>query len=155
VGKEEVKILFTGLRLLPPSARRPRLLGKACRTALGPKSRNGGEVNVVFLSNRALRRINKRFLGHDRNTDVIAFDYEPPPGVPRSARDSLGDIYVSAEQARVQARRIGHSVLKETMTLAVHGALHLAGYDDSNARKKARMFKRQDMILDAILPREK
>jgi rRNA maturation RNase YbeY len=145
-------IRLSGLSLLPPSARKPRLLEKACRDALGPKLREGAEVNVVFLSNRSLRRLNKRFLGHDRNTDVIAFGYEPLPGVPRSAQDSLGDIYVSAEQARTQARALGHTVLRETLTLVIHGALHLAGHDDSNATLKARMFRQQDRILDRVLP---
>ncbi len=145
-----MNIRFAGVSLLPPSARRPHVMDKACRKALGPKSRSGGEVNVVFLKNRALRRLNKRFLGHNRNTDVIAFGYEPLPGIPRSAQDPLGDIYVSAEQARLQARRIGHSVLMETLTLVVHGALHLAGYDDSTAPKKARMFRRQDRILSGL-----
>lgn len=86
-----------------------------------------------------MRRINKRFLNHDFNTDVIAFPYDQPP--------AFGDVYVSVDQARIQAEELGHSNLKELITLAIHGTLHLMGHDDHAPAARKRMFARQDAIL--------
>ena len=91
--------------------------------------------------------LNKRFLKRSHDTDVIAFAYEPPPA---GAKDSpFGDIFVSAYQARRQAREMGHPVLDEVLTLIVHGTLHLRGWEDSTPKKKAAMFRRQEEILGA------
>ena len=131
--------------LLPGSARRPALIRRACLKALrSEKADKPGELNVVFLDRTAMRRMNRAFLRHDYDTDVIAFRHDA------AARDEdvpFGDVYISAHQARRQATQLGHSVLEEAITLAVHGTLHLLGYDDRTPRQRALMFKRQDDIL--------
>lgn len=127
------------LSLLPASARRPRLIAAAVRKTLG---RREGDVNVVVLGRADMRRMNKRYLRHGHDTDVISFNYDQPP--------ALGDVFVSAWQARRQAAELGHPVLREVLTLAVHGTLHLLGYDDRKPKDRARMFRRQDEILDAL-----
>lgn len=133
-----------GAALLPAAARHPRALAALCAKALrAEKQRGPGVLTVVFLGRREHRALNRRFLGHDRDTDVIAFPYDPP----RRAQDPLGDVFVSAYMVRVQAAALGHSPLTEALTLALHGTLHLLGYDDANPRAKARMFRRQDELL--------
>jgi len=105
------------------------------------------------VGDREIRRLNKAHLNHDRATDVIAFPYDPVPagGGISQAPPPFGDIVVSVDRARAQAREMGHPLLREVMTLAVHGALHLAGYLDGRPAERARMFKRQDRIVRLIL----
>ncbi len=143
-----MRIRLHNERLLPASARRPALFRRACLRALGPKGRRKSDLNIIFLDRKEMKKLNTRFLGHRWDTDVIAFPYtrdrKLPPGSP------FGDVFVSASLCRVQAKRLGHSVLKEALTLAVHGTLHLAGYKDSAPKLKARMFRRQDAILKSL-----
>lgn len=86
----------------------------------------GREFGVRIASDDALRRANLRFLGKNCATDVLSF----PGG------DSLylGDILISAQRARRQARRLGHSVEEELKILLLHGLLHLLGHDHERDR---------------------
>ncbi|MBI5243745.1 MAG: rRNA maturation RNase YbeY [Elusimicrobia bacterium] len=129
-----------------------RLLRKAARLALGRKAALRGELCLVFLSDREIRRLNRRFLGNNRATDVIAFRYDNA-GVPRRGREEspFGDVYVGFETARRQAQALGHSALKELATLAVHGVLHLLGRDDLQAAGRRRMLQRQEELVGRIL----
>lgn len=111
--------------------------------------KSDGEVSVVFVSRAKMLEINRRYLGHDYDTDVIAFEHDIPPGLP-AAGLPLGDIFISAWMVRRQARELGHSPCREAAVLAAHGALHLLGHDDSTPREKARMFKIQDRIVAAL-----
>ena len=131
--------------LLPASARKPAAIRRACLAALRlERSKGRGELNVVFLDRRKMRRMNRMFLKHDHDTDVIAFRYDPAT----KGKDApFGDVYISAYMARRQAKRLGHSVLEEVLTLAVHGTLHLLGYDDHSPRDRREMFARQDRVL--------
>lgn len=131
--------------LLPPAARRPKTIAGVCRRALRTEGfQSEGELNVVIMDRKGMLELNKRYLEHAHDTDVIAFPYadDPKPGEP------FGDVYISAYQARLQAAEQGHSVLREVLVLAVHGTLHLLGYDDATPRQKAAMFKKQDELLD-------
>ena len=140
-----------GLAALPASARRPKLYAEAVRRAFrlerGPAA---GEVCVTFVSRAAMLAMNRQYLGHDWDTDVITFPHDAPDGVPAAERP-LGDIVVSAWMARRQAKEQGHGVLAEALTLAAHGALHLLGHDDSKPKAKARMFAAQDKIVEGLL----
>ena len=136
-----------GISLLPASARKPRDIIRVCRQVLkDEKAKAGGELNVVFLDRRKMRVLNKRFLGHDRDTDVIAFDYAEDPGPVKGAKP-FGDIFISAFQARQQAAQQAHPVLIEVLFLAAHGTLHLLGYDDSTSHQRAAMFRKQEHAL--------
>jgi probable rRNA maturation factor len=141
-------IRVTGTKLLPASARKSRLVEKAITLTLrAEKARLSGELNVVFVDRKKMLSLNKSFLSHTHDTDVIAFNYD---GAPEGADAPFGDIFVSAHQARVQAEELGHSVLDEALTLVVHGTLHLLGYDDATKAQKALMFKKQSRILEKI-----
>jgi len=83
-----------------------------------------GAVHVLVTTSRELRSLNLRFRGKDQPTDVLSF--VPEPGF----ADALaGDIAISAEIAKQNARRLGHSAVREIEILVLHGMLHLAGYD--------------------------
>ena len=83
-----------------------------------------GAVNVLLTSNRELRALNSRFRGKDKPTDVLSF-----PAVLGLPNAFAGDVAISAEMAAHNARLLGHSASEEIKILALHGMLHLAGYD--------------------------
>ncbi len=141
-----MRVRIHHLGLLPASARRT-LFEAACRSALGPAARRNGEMNLVFVRRGPMRKINKGYLGHDYDTDVISFPY-PASKVPDAP---FGDVFVSIDQARKQAKEMGHDLSLELLTLAVHGTLHLVGYDDAKPAQKRRMFARQDRVLRSVL----
>ncbi len=93
-------------------------------TRAGRALRLQGTVNVLVTSSRELRVLNHRFRDKDQPTDVLSFAPELSFG------DALaGDIAISAEMAKKNARRLGHSAAQEIKILVLHGVLHLAGYD--------------------------
>jgi probable rRNA maturation factor len=146
-----------GLKLLPESARKANMIRKACLTTLSSEGvAVEGELNVVFVDRKRMLELNKKFLDHTHDTDVIAFEYKKeasPDGQSPSGDQPFGDIYISASQARAQAKEVGHSVLNEALTLAIHGTLHLIGYTDATSRQKAAMFRKQDSLLVQIKKR--
>jgi len=110
-----------------------------------------GAVNVLLTSDRALRRLNRQFRGKDEPTDVLSF-----PVLDRSAK-LAGDIAISVDLARRNARRLGHSPAEEIKILALHGLLHLAGYNHEldhgrMARKEYRLRRSLQLPL-ALLER--
>jgi len=148
--RKALNVRIAGLCLLPASARKPRLFEAAVKRAFAQeKSKRSGEVNVVFISGKDMRAMNRQFLGHDYDTDVVTFEHPPAPGGSAS-ETPIGDIYISSSMTARQARQLGHAVLHEALTLAVHGALHLLGHGDASPRAKARMFRRQDEILEGL-----
>jgi probable rRNA maturation factor len=86
--------------------------------------RDGTRINVVFVSNRYIQDLNRRYLGRDRPTDVLSFTLGPlRPHEP----SLLGEVYVSRDQARRQARAYGVAYRTELRRLVLHGLLHLCG----------------------------
>jgi probable rRNA maturation factor len=103
---------------------------------------------VALVSDRAIRALNRVFLHHDYPTDVLAFPAGGGAGArAASAGRYLGDVVISVDRARVQARTAGHPLGTEIALLAVHGVLHLLGYDDHLPRQASRMARRQQMLL--------
>ena len=116
---------------------------------------DGSEVSVTIVSNESIQEINKTYRGKDQATDVISFAMEEMgEGEMEIAETSdlpriLGDIVISIDKAREQAEEYGHSLKRELGFLAVHGFLHLLGYDHMTADDEKRMFTRQENILDS------
>ncbi|MDQ7843772.1 MAG: rRNA maturation RNase YbeY [Armatimonadota bacterium] len=98
-------------------------------------------VTVALVSDGTIRRLNRRFLGKNRATDVLAFPGDPP---------HLGDVVISVPRARMQARRAGHAPAVEVALLAAHGTLHLLGYDDRSPRQRGNMWRRQVRLLGEL-----
>ena len=94
-----------------------------------------GDVSIAVVSDRRMRALNRQFRGKDTTTDVLSFPATHMPGV----STFLGDIVIAISVATRQAREAGHSVRTEMKILALHGLLHLLGYDhDSDDGKMAR-----------------
>ncbi|NOZ23674.1 MAG: rRNA maturation RNase YbeY [Planctomycetes bacterium] len=104
-----------------------------------------GEVSVAAVSRQKIRAINRQFLGRDRETDVIAFDLADSEE--KASGAVIGEIVVSLDRARSEAKRRGHSARVELALYVVHGALHLLGMDDANAADAAAMRRAAREIL--------
>ena len=103
-------------------------LNEAALSRFLPRARRAarlrGAVNLLITNNAEMRRLNRQFRGKDRATDVLSF-----PAVPGLPDGFAGDVAVSAEIAADNARRFDHTTAEEIKILALHGILHLAGYD--------------------------
>jgi probable rRNA maturation factor len=110
-------------------------------------------VTVLTLTGDAhLREYNRRYRGLDEPTDVLAFAAQEEPRdqrfqAPPGTEDWLGDIVISLPRARRQAREAGHPVNDEVRLLAVHGFLHLLGYDHQGPVEETAMSALTDRIL--------
>jgi probable rRNA maturation factor len=98
------------------------------------------ELTLELTRPARIQALNRRFRGVDRNTDVIAFRYDAPPGF-------QGDIAINVPQARLQAKTMRHPARREVRLLWIHGILHLLGYTDYAPKPRRRMFKRQNELL--------
>lgn len=104
-------------------------------------------VTLLLTGNQQLRRLNRDFRHIDKPTDVLSFPAgEPIPGL-EDAFPYLGDIAIAVPQAGEQASASGHSLQAELQLLAVHGVLHLLGYDHLTADEKEAMWAAQAAIL--------
>ena len=94
-----------------------------------------GDVSIAVVSDRRMRALNRQFRGQDLATDVLSFPATHMPGV----SSFLGDVVIASGVATRQAREAGHPVTTELKVLALHGLLHLLGYDhDTDGGKMAR-----------------
>jgi probable rRNA maturation factor len=121
--------------------------------AIAP-ARARGTVSVAVLSDARVRALNRRYRGVNQATDVLSFPASLEPRVPSP---SLGDIVISRGVARRQAREAGHSELTEWRVLALHGLLHLLGYDHERdrgrMRRVERRLRRQGGLPDGLIDR--
>lgn len=122
------------------------LLEKAVREALDYAGADPDvEVTLVLTGDTQLRKLNRDFLGIDSFTDVLAFsggDADPDTGALY-----LGDVIISYQRARKQAAAAKHSIGDELKLLAVHGLLHLLGYDHTDSESETAMWRVQNEIL--------
>ncbi|MGQ9003072.1 rRNA maturation RNase YbeY [Bacillus subtilis] len=112
------------------------------------------EVSVTIVSNNDIHQINKEYRGKDAPTDVISFALEEEGEgeieiVGAEMPPVLGDIIISADRTREQAEEYNHSFKRELGFLAVHGFLHLLGYDHMTKEEEEEMFTKQKELLDA------
>lgn len=133
-------------------------LRKVVRTALEAEAVEVScEVNILVTSDAGIHRINLEMRGVDGPTDVLSFPmFELRPGDKPSGADAdpatglvpLGDMCISLERAKAQAKEYGHSNRRELAYLAVHSVLHLLGYDHlDEGPMKARMRGREEAIM--------
>jgi probable rRNA maturation factor len=101
---------------------------------------SNGSIAVVFTDDTMSRRINRKFLSHDRPTDVISFPLEREPALE-------GEIYVNIDKAERQSRTWKVTLNNELARLVIHGTLHLAGYDDGAPRQARRMKAAEDRYV--------
>jgi len=106
-----------------------------------------GEFAICLVSDRKMREFNRRYRDRDASTDVLAFPGDEPDGVEDDRY--LGDIAISVDTAARQARAMHHSLDRELRVLALHGYLHLLGYD--HVRDKGEMMRLQRRLERNLL----
>lgn len=109
---------------------------------------NNVVFNIIIVDNETIHSINKEYRGVDRPTDVISFALEDDKSFVQTELRILGDIYISIDKAREQAKNYGHSLKREISFLTIHGLLHLLGYDHMEEKDEKEMFELQELILD-------
>jgi len=117
------------------------------RQILAQFDRSDG-LSIVFLSDEEMTEFNRKYLGRDRPTDVLAFPDSP---FPTDGEAYLGDILISVDTANRQAARRGHTLSIEIKTLIIHGFLHLLGFEhdqDDNGMETIEKGLREELAGD-------
>lgn len=104
--------------------------------------------SIVFVEDEEIHKMNREYRGVDRVTDVISFAFEDNNDIVYNEIRMLGDIFICIPQMKRQAKEYGHSEKRELSFLAVHGILHLLGYDHMTEEDEKVMFALQELILD-------
>ncbi|HEM3711835.1 TPA: rRNA maturation RNase YbeY [Streptococcus suis] len=123
------------------------------------------EMAVTFVDNARVHEVNLEYRGIDCPTDVVSLEYKPESEIVFDEEDLvdnpelaemmedfdayIGELYISIDKAREQAEDYGHSFEREMGFLAVHGFLHINGYDHYTPEEEAEMFGLQEEILTA------
>lgn len=114
---------------------------------------NDAELSIVFTTDSKIKRLNLLYRKQNRPTDVLAFSMREGK---RLKRDSsiLGDIVISVDRARKQAKKFNSSFKKEIHLYIIHGLLHLVGYDDRSSLSKKRMCEKETELLNRLWERK-
>ena len=125
-----------------------KYIKKILKHAIKYKNLKNIYFNVILVDNKMIHEINKEYRNIDKPTDVISFaledeEKERPVGVRQ-----LGDIYISIDKAKEQAKEYNHSIIREVCFLSIHGLLHLLGYDHMKEEEEKIMFREQELILN-------
>lgn len=121
----------------------PRRVEMAVRHVLRAEDVEAAEISIALVSDAEIAALNQDYLQHEGPTDAISFalheEGEPP----------LGDVYVGVDQAARQAAEFGATSAEEVIRLAVHGTLHVLGWDhpEGDGRTESEMFSRQEELL--------
>ena len=135
-----------------PMGVRRRFLGRqlyaAVLAAMGEGENHPAEVHLFYTDDAGIRAVNKEQRGVDKPTDVLSF----PMGTVDFAtgRMFLGDVIVSLPTAQRQARAYGHGYQRELCYLAVHGTLHLLGYDHDAEEDRLIMREAEERVLESL-----
>ena len=107
----------------------------------GSEMRRLGAINIIFCSDPYILEVNLKYLQHDYFTDIITFDY--------CEKDILsGDLFISIDSVRENARYYGAAFEDELDRVMVHGLLHLIGYDDHTEEEIAVMRQKENYYLE-------
>jgi len=104
-------------------------------------------INIVFIDDREIKKMNRKYKGRDRTTDVLCFCYYDLTRTKFRPDKMLSDIFISSDTARKNSHFYGTSFEKEMSLYVTHGLLHAAGYTDRNAAERRRMERLQEKIL--------
>ena len=105
------------------------------------------EVAVHLVAAAEIARVNKQFLDHEGSTDVITFDLSTGYELEGSPLEMRGEIFISVEDAIGQAEMFGTSWQEEVFRYALHGFLHLRGYDDLEPDKRRQMKRKENALV--------
>ncbi len=102
-----------------------------------------GDINLIFTTDREIKKLNRKYRKKNRPTDVLSFNYENQFG----NQGIFGEIYISIETARRQAQEYGYTLNQEFLRLVCHGLLHLMGYDHIKTPDRKKMEAKEQLYL--------
>ena len=121
--------------------------------SISKENRKKGAINFIFCDDKYLRKINLKYLNHDYFTDIITFDYSKGNNkllmnrIPVDENCISGDIYISVDRVRENAKEYAAGFNDELHRVMIHGILHLCGYNDNTASEKETMRGKEDYYL--------
>ncbi|MEW5895847.1 MAG: rRNA maturation RNase YbeY [Candidatus Omnitrophota bacterium] len=111
------------------------------------------DLSVVFVTDKKIQSINRKFLNHDFPTDVISFDLSEKQ-LSRVKRVKIhlieGEIYISTASAVRNAKEYGSSNIEEILLYIIHGILHLLGHNDHSSQERKRMRRKEQEVMDFL-----
>lgn len=122
-------------------------MDKVIKFACNKMKINNPILNITLVDKNKIQEINKLYRNKDAVTDVISFAFEEVADITYDDVRFLGEIYICYERCVSQAEEYGHSIKRELCYLAVHGLLHLLGYDHMNEEDKKIMRAKEEEIL--------
>ncbi|MCD6290475.1 MAG: rRNA maturation RNase YbeY [Anaerolineae bacterium] len=128
-------------------------IAQAVYTTLETEGQPEGEVTVLLTDDARIRELNWTYAGVDAPTDVLSFsarEGDQPFITPPDAPPYLGDIVISMPYAMREAEENNEPLQTALRLLAIHGTLHLLGYDHATEEEKSRMWQRQEAIMDLL-----
>lgn len=125
-----------------------RAASKTAAKILELLQHSDAELSVALVGDKEIRELNAEFRGKNEPTDVLAF---PAAGRPPAEMAVLGDVVISVERARRQARERKKTFEDEIVTLLIHGVLHLLGYDHERSRRDAKIMAGMEKKIHRIL----
>ena len=133
----------------PEGTRVPRgLIDRALRATLRREEISRAELSITFVGDPEIAELHGRYLGRAEVTDVLSF------ALHQEGEDPVGDVYVGHAQALRQAAGAGADADQEMARLAVHGTLHVLGYDhpEGPERVRSEMYRVQEEVLRGLVP---
>jgi probable rRNA maturation factor len=127
-------------------------LSEAARIALVQQRAPAGDLTIALVSEARMKELNQEYAGEDHATDVLSFPHHEIDS--ESGRLYIGDVAICVSVAREQVQQAGHSLKSELLLLAVHGILHLLGYDHKSEEDSITMFSLQKDLLSKIATNE-
>jgi rRNA maturation RNase YbeY len=112
--------------------------------AIDNENHKAGVLNFIFTSDDILFELNQQYLGHSTLTDIITFDMSD------KEKKVEGDVYISIERARENAKKFNEPVDREIRRLIIHGVLHLAGYKDKTLSEKEQISAKEEYYLSLL-----
>ncbi len=116
----------------------------------GERTRISATISLVLCDDETIRDLNARYLGHDYPTDVLSFNLSGAEQHERESGELVGEIIISVETAERNAKRFRQTLERELLRLAIHGVLHLLGYDDATPSQRRRMREKERKYLRLV-----
>lgn len=121
--------------------------------SINSRGRVSHELCVVFVDDAEMEQLNRRWLGHAGTTDVITFDHSTGASAANARCPLRGDIVISLDEAKRQARRFHTNWQSEVVRYLVHGLLHLRGFDDCSTPERRVMKRAENRLLKRLCDR--
>ncbi|MCS3918682.1 rRNA maturation RNase YbeY [Fervidibacter sacchari] len=107
-------------------------------------------IDIVLCDDPTIQELNKRFLNHDYPTDVLSFLLSGSQGMCGVEQRLVGEIIISVETAERNSKRFRQTLESEILRLAIHGTLHLLGYDDETYSQRRTMRRKERQYLKLV-----